>query len=103
MSAFIPDLVSVVIPVRDRARWLPAAVQSALDQRHAGVEVLLCDDGSTDGTERTVDTLASRDPDRIRVLHLPGAVRQIEPLAEPRQGPEELLLQDDRIPITLLR
>ncbi|MGD9613564.1 MAG: glycosyltransferase family 2 protein [Kiritimatiellia bacterium] len=71
MSAVVPDLVSVVIPVRDRARWLPAAVQSALDQRHPQVEVLLCDDGSTDGTERTIDELAGRAPDRIRALHLP--------------------------------
>lgn len=72
MSAGVPDLVSVVIPVRDRARWLLSAVQSALDQRHPRVEVLLCDDGSTDGTERTIDELARRDPDRIRVFHLPA-------------------------------
>ena len=72
MSVGVPDLVSVVIPVRDRARWLPSAVQSALDQRHPRVEVLLCDDGSTDGTERMIDELASRDPDRIRVFHLPA-------------------------------
>ncbi|HRT04584.1 MAG TPA: glycosyltransferase family A protein [Kiritimatiellia bacterium] len=71
MNSCVPDLVSVVIPVRDRAQWLPAAVQSALDQRHPRVEVLLCDDGSTDGTERTIDELAARAPDRIRVLHLP--------------------------------
>ena len=71
MNAFMPDLVSVVIPVRDRAQWLPAAVQSALDQRHPHVEVLLCDDGSTDGTERTIDELARRGPHRIRALHLP--------------------------------
>ena len=71
MSDFVSALVSVVIPVPDRARWLPAAVQSALAQRHPQVEVLLCDDGSTDGTERTIDELAARAPDRIRVLHLP--------------------------------
>ena len=71
MNSCVPDLVSVVIPVRDRAQWLPAAVQSALDQRHPHVEVLLCDDGSTDGTERTIDELAARASDRIQVLHLP--------------------------------
>ena len=71
MNAFVPDLVSVVIPVRNRAQWLPAAVQSALDQRHPHVEVLLCDDGSTDGTERMIDELDARQPDQIRALHLP--------------------------------
>lgn len=41
-------LVSVIIPVRDGARYLGEAVQSALDQRDADVEVLVVDDGSTD-------------------------------------------------------
>lgn len=65
------DLVSVIVPVRDRARWLPEAVQSALNQIHDEVEVIVCDDGSTDGTERLAEQLAGAHPDKIRVLHLP--------------------------------
>src|SRR6266545_3351262 len=51
-----PELVSVVIPVRDQGRYLPGAVESA---RHCGyrpVEVVVVDDGSTEP-----ETLAALD------------------------------------------
>jgi glycosyltransferase involved in cell wall biosynthesis len=40
--------VSVVIPVRDGARFVGAAIQSALSQTVAPGEVIVVDDGSTD-------------------------------------------------------
>lgn len=45
-----PGLVSVVIPTYNRAYILGAAIQSALDQTHQPVEVIVVDDGSSDGT-----------------------------------------------------
>ncbi|MBU6300857.1 MAG: glycosyltransferase family 2 protein [Verrucomicrobia bacterium] len=45
-----PDLVSVVIPAYNYARYLPAAIDSALRQSHPAVEVIVIDDGSTDAT-----------------------------------------------------
>jgi glycosyltransferase involved in cell wall biosynthesis len=59
--------VSVVVPTHDRAAVLPRAIESVLAQRYDRLELLVCDDGSTDGTERVV---ASYDDDRIR--YLPG-------------------------------
>jgi glycosyltransferase involved in cell wall biosynthesis len=47
-------LVSVCIPTRDRARYLGAAIASALDQDVDGMEVLVHDDASTDGTAAVV-------------------------------------------------
>lgn len=41
--------VSVIIPTRNRARWLPRAVKSAFEAG-AGVEVIVVDDASTDET-----------------------------------------------------
>ena len=43
--------ISVVVPTYNRARLLPRALESALPQLRPGDEVIVVDDGSTDGTE----------------------------------------------------
>jgi hypothetical protein len=42
--------VSVVVPARDEEATLPRLLASLADQRHPPIEVLVVDDGSTDGT-----------------------------------------------------
>jgi glycosyltransferase involved in cell wall biosynthesis len=51
-------LVSVVIPCYGQAHFLPEAIESALDQTHPHVEVVVVDDGSPDNTRE----VASRYP-----------------------------------------
>lgn len=58
-----PD-VSVVIPTYNRARWLPQAVESALNQTLAPLEVVVVDDGSTDETEAVCGSL----PETVRYI-----------------------------------
>jgi glycosyltransferase involved in cell wall biosynthesis len=56
-------LVSVVIPTYNRVRLLQEAIDSALAQTYDNIEVIVTDDGSTDGTR---DLIASYTDPRIR-------------------------------------
>ena len=57
--------VSVVIPVYNREAYIGAAIDSILAQTFADFEILVIDDGSTDGSREVVRTY--RDP-RVRLL-----------------------------------
>jgi glycosyltransferase involved in cell wall biosynthesis len=61
-------LVSVIIPVYSNARFLGAAIDSALAQTHPAIEVIAVDDGSIDGC---ADVLAGYG-ERIRCLRQPN-------------------------------
>lgn len=45
------DLVSVVIPTKDRYSQLSRAVESVMNQSYENTEIIIIDDGSTDKTE----------------------------------------------------
>ncbi len=62
-------LVSVVTPVRDAAETLPETVASVLAQTRGDWEMLLVDDGSTDGSAALAERFAAADP-RVRALRL---------------------------------
>lgn len=57
-------VVSVIIPVYNGERFLREAVQSVLDQQYEPVEIVIVDDGSTDGTEAVARSL----PEKVRYL-----------------------------------
>lgn len=52
--------VSVIVPTFNRARWLGNAIRSALHQLHAGDELIVIDDGSTDDTPAVVAAFGER-------------------------------------------
>ena len=60
--------VSILMPVRNEERYLPAALRSLAAQTFNDWELVAVDDGSTDGTPRVLAEAAASDP-RIRVLH----------------------------------
>ncbi|MFI5685619.1 glycosyltransferase family 2 protein [Streptomyces sp. NPDC051636] len=64
-----PDVTVTVIVHNDAAR-LPRAVASVRRQTHAGIEIIISDDHSTDDTPAVARRLAAEDP-RIRCLRLP--------------------------------
>ena len=47
-------LVSVIIPTHNRKTLLKAAVQSVLDQTYKNFEIIIFDNGSTDGTDHLI-------------------------------------------------
>ncbi|MGH2864934.1 MAG: glycosyltransferase family 2 protein, partial [Solirubrobacteraceae bacterium] len=71
--------VSVIMAVYNEERFLAEAVESVLAQSFEDFELIISDDGSSDGTLAQARTLAERDPTRIRVLH--GERNQGKPFA----------------------
>lgn len=67
-----PITVSVVLPVYNDEHHVAHAVRSALAQTGVSLEVVVVDDGSSDGTAEVLATL-SDDP-RLKVIHLPQNV-----------------------------
>lgn len=63
--------ISIVIPAFNAEGTLGRAVSSCLRQTlgEGGLEVIIVDDCSTDGTGRLADELACRHPDVVRVIH----------------------------------
>jgi len=48
------QLVSVVVPTYNRAYCLAATIDSVLAQTHEDLEILVVDDGSSDGTRELI-------------------------------------------------
>jgi glycosyltransferase involved in cell wall biosynthesis/SAM-dependent methyltransferase len=65
-------LVSVVVIFLDEERYLGEAVESVLAQTYDAWELLLVDDGSTDGSTELARAYADREPGRVRYLEHPG-------------------------------
>ena len=66
-----PPVVSIVTIFFNAVRFLEDAVASVLAQTYERWELLLVDDGSTDGSSEIGRTLAARHLDRVRYLEHP--------------------------------
>ena len=51
-------LVSVIIPIYNTEKFLPLCINSVLNQTLTDIEVLLVNDGSTDGSGKICDEYA---------------------------------------------
>ena len=61
-------LLSIIVPVYNTAAYLSACVDSILSQSFTDFDVLLVDDGSSDGSGAICDKYAEEDS-RVRVFH----------------------------------
>ena len=65
-------LVSVIMPIYNVGEYLRRAVHSVLEQSYENLEVILVDDGSTDGCSEIVDEFARVDK-RVVAMHQKNA------------------------------
>ncbi len=61
-------LVSIIVPVHNVRDYLDVCVKSLLDQTYKNLEIILVDDGSTDGSEKIADKY-SKKYKYISVIH----------------------------------
>ncbi|HFI0403570.1 TPA: glycosyltransferase family 2 protein [Streptococcus suis] len=59
------DLVSIIVPIYNVEKFLPRCIESICNQTYENIEILLINDGSTDGSEQICMDFMKRDS-RIR-------------------------------------
>lgn len=59
--------ISVIVPVYNKKEYVAQCIDSILSQSYRNLELLLIDDGSTDGSSAVCDKYA--DGERVRVFH----------------------------------
>lgn len=96
----VPPLVSVMLPVFNGENFLADAIRSVLDQSFTDLELIICDNASTDGTEAIARAHAALDP-RVRYVRNPrnlGAAPNYNRAFELSRGRYvKWLAHDDRI------
>ena len=83
-----PMKVSVLIPTLNRVGYLKESLDSARRQTHTDLEILVSDDGSTDGSQNYARSLEAVDA-RVRLLPpnpRPGLFNNINYLVEHASG-----------------
>ena len=60
--------LSIIVPIYNVAPYLISCIDSILCQTFKDYELILVDDGSTDGSEKICDLYSQKD-NRIRVIH----------------------------------
>lgn len=60
--------ISVIVPVYNCREYLPECIESILNQTYQQIQLVLVDDGSSDGSGEICDLYALQD-DRVQVIH----------------------------------
>ena len=60
--------VSLIVPVYNVSNYLPRLMETVLSQTYKNLEIILIDDGSTDGSGMICDEYEAKDS-RIKVIH----------------------------------
>lgn len=65
-------LVNIIVPVYNTGEYLAPCIESLTSQTYSNLEIILVDDGSTDGSGAVCDEFAHRDS-RVKVIHQKNA------------------------------
>lgn len=69
----MPPRVSVICLCYNHARYVREALQSVLDQTYAPIELIVIDDGSSDGSQDVIAAFVAQHP---QIIFLPSAANQ---------------------------
>lgn len=61
-------MISVIVPIYNIKQYISECIESIINQTYKDMEIILVDDGSTDGSGLICDAYAKKD-DRIKVIH----------------------------------
>jgi glycosyltransferase involved in cell wall biosynthesis len=78
----MPD-ISVIIPVYNRAELIVETLRSLLKQTVPAKEIIVVDDGSTDGTAEAVEREFSVFREQFSALHKPSSVFSVPSVVKP--------------------
>ena len=67
-APLINPKVSIIVPIFNTAKYLPACLDSIKNQTYDNLEIILINDGSTDDSAKIADAYAKKDS-RIKVIH----------------------------------
>lgn len=72
----INSKISVIIPVYNVELWLRKCLDSLLNQTYSNIEIILIDDGSTDGSSEICDEYSKKDT-RIKAMHIKNSGQSV--------------------------
>lgn len=59
-DTYIKGLVSVIVPAYNREEYIEKAIESIAKQTYKNIEIIICDDASTDNTKDKIEKLAGQ-------------------------------------------
>ncbi len=69
MEGNTQEKISIVVPVYNTRDYITECIESILGQNYENIELILVDDGSTDGSGNICDDYANHNCNRIKVIH----------------------------------
>jgi glycosyltransferase involved in cell wall biosynthesis len=68
VNKYLKDKISIIVPLYNSENYLRRCIDSLINQTYENLEIILVDDGSTDGSRKICNEYAKKDT-RIKVIH----------------------------------